>query len=143
MKLKIDPTNTQAIEAALAKINGTALQHTFNRYAEVAAVADQAEAMLDGLSLKKSSRRGAAIKAVSGASVPLSYSWARQGTRIVLERRATAWYLIDLAPAKLYQRGGRQELRLTLDQDAEAVTKLRSTYTVAGAKTDAKHASQE
>lgn len=142
MNLKIDPTNAHAIEAALEKINGTALQHTFNRYAEVAAVANQAEAMLDDLSLKKSSRRGAAIEAVSGASVPLSYSWARQGTRVVLERRANAWYLIDLARAKLYQRGGRQELRLTQDQDAEAVTKLRSTYTVAVATTNAEHASK-
>lgn len=128
--LKIDLKNEQAITAALADANGQSREHTFNTYKEIWDLAQQAERQLDELSLKKAARPGAALEAVSGEPVALSYNWARRATRVVIERRPSAWYLTELDAEAVWQCGGKSRLLLTQDQDAEAVSILRSGYSL-------------
>lgn len=135
--LKIDKKNEQAITVALADVNGQSREHTFNTFKEIGDLAQQAERQLDELSLKKAARPGAAMEAVSGKPVALSYSWARQATRVVIERRSSAWYLTELDAEAVWQRGGKSSLQLTQEQDAEAVSILRSGYSLRAAGPDA------
>ena len=139
--LKIDQQNKQAIADALAKTNGNAREHTFNHFHELQALAEQAENQLDALSLKKSLRHGASMEAISGKAVPLSYSWARQATRVVIERRSSAWYLIHVSTADVRQRGGWTDLQLTQQQDAEAVSKFRAAYSLKASRPQESQAS--
>lgn len=128
--LKIDKKNEQAITAALVDANGQSREHTFNTYTEIWDLAQQAERQLDELSLTKAARAGAAMEAVSGKPLALSYSWARRATRVVIERRPSAWYLTEIEVVAVWHRGGKSSLQLTQKQDTEAVSILRSGYSM-------------
>lgn len=141
--LKIDPKNKQAITDELAAANKNAREHTFNEHLESQALAEQAESRLDELSLQKSLRPGAVLEAVSGKSVASTYSWARQATRVVLERRSRAWFLIHVSAAEIQQWGGRIKLHLTREQDEAAVSNLRSTYSLITPRTEESQASAQ
>lgn len=127
--LKITASNAGAIEALLVAVNGKATAHTFTRYAEVAEVAEVAEARVMALLGAKSAMRGAQMVATSSGPVAALYKHWRKATKIIIERRASGWWLIEAREWSLgYRDGGVRAVRLTAMQDAVAILKLQSQY---------------
>lgn len=130
--IKITETNSVAITLALIAVNGKAWDHTFNIYEAIAIIAAEAEAQVVEIVGSQKAAVGAVLKAVSGQKVANSYKYIRIGTRVVIERRSTGWFLIDIVSETLYpNQGGARVLTLTPDQDAKAIEVLRSSYLVA------------
>ena len=129
--IKITPDNAQAIESALHDVNGRSTSHAYTKYAEIAAVADDAEKTLGELLFKKDFS-GAVWRETSGSVVANCYRGTRNGTAIAIERRSAAWFLVEIGQVPLFTNGGgRGHLTLTLLQDAAATAKLRARYSVA------------
>lgn len=128
--IKIHKDNATAIEAALAAVNGRATAHAYTSAAEIIAIASAAEQRMETLGISKKDRTGARAHAVSGDRVPNAYKYSRQGTRATIERKSATWHLTHVAQCTLYEDGGLAVLELTPAQDAAAVCKLRSSYTV-------------
>ena len=129
MKIKINDKNTAALQAALEKANGSATAHTFRSWNSLIECARQAEAKLDYLGLKKGSRAGAIATATSGGSVAHAYKYTRITSIAVLERGASAWFLVDLSTAESYRRtAGEVFVSLTAAQDTEVTAKFQAQY---------------
>lgn len=128
--IKITAENAAAIELVLHEANGRSTAHAYTTFGEIADVASGAEKALAGLMLKKDFS-GAVWRETSGGSVPNSYKGIRNGTAITIERRSAAWYLVSVSQVSLFKAGGGAgRLQLTTEQDAAAVAKLRSQYSV-------------
>ncbi len=127
--IRITEQNRAAIVAALANVNGKATAHTFTTYQQIEQIAAAAEKQLIGLVGSQKAAVGARFEATSGDKVANAYKYARIGTRVKLERRATGWFLIDAMEWMLYQNGGDRRLTLTAAQDARAVELFRAGYT--------------
>ena len=68
---------------------------------------------------------------MSGARVPNAYGYScRVATRIKIERKTDAWFLIEVSQTQIFQNGGSYSLYLTADQDKAAVSRLRGGYSV-------------
>lgn len=129
MKIKINETNREAITAALAAANGKATAHTFRSWYSLLECARLSEAKLDHLGLKKGSRPGAIATATSGGSVAHAYKYTRITSIAVLERGASAWFLVDLSIAESFRRtAGDTYISLTAAQDAEVTAKFHAKY---------------
>ena len=130
MKLKIDSTNSAAIDAALAAANGRASQHTAG-VGDITSAATQAEAELTRLGLPASRRTGAIVHYTSGGSVPSSYKYQRTVTRARLIRGSSHWFLTEVSTASVWpNHKSGNSLTLTADQDAHLVAELRASYSV-------------
>ena len=116
------------INDALAAVNGKAIEHTYSYVSQIAALAIDAEARLEALRLPKKYRQGAQLEAVSGSPVPSKYKFNRVGTRIVLERGATDWFLVSVKRDVIHATGGYNILRLTEKQDEAVVELVRQSY---------------
>lgn len=133
MNIKITQGNSGKIEAALSAVNGKAGAHTFTTFDEVKYIASLAENRVVALVGTKKHAKGATAVAVSGDAVSNSYNrkgYVRAATKVRLERRATGWFLTEAARVKIGQSGGVFGIRLTAEQDALAVAKLRQSYGV-------------
>jgi hypothetical protein len=131
--IKIVPENATAIETALQAVNGNAYTHTYVTYKDVESVALKGARRLDAMDLPKKARIGAAVTSTSGEEVARAYcrkGFSRVATRITVECRPTGWFLTNVEKAEIYQLAGGWSLRLTAEQDAEAVRRLRQRYTV-------------
>lgn len=116
--LKITEQNAAAITTALDAVNGKARAHAFTEYADVASQADQAEKAIRRHVLARDAT-GAAWVAISGESVNNTYArkaFDRVATRIVLERRASGWFLVDIGKTFIKQAGGGARLVITQAQ---------------------------
>ena len=131
--IKINAANAAAIVAALAAVNGKADAHTYTLASEVMYVANVAESALADIGIAKARRAGAVYGSTSGSRVASAYKYSRIGTRIEMTRRSTEWYLTEVCAATLFGQAGRDWLKITAAQDAEAVAHLRSSYAVAKA----------
>ena len=137
MKIKIptllDCSNKKAnldqISAALAAVNGTAVDHTYNA-SDIVSLAEGAEAFAIRLFSNKKQAVGARYRAESGSDVANAYKYSRISTVVTLERCATGWFLIGVSRGTIWGSGGSQQLILNETQDAFAVAKARSRYTV-------------
>jgi hypothetical protein len=129
MRIKIIAGNA-ALEAALTAANGKATTHTFTAL-EVLYLAKSAESRLAALGLAKRARKGAMLKALSGAALPGSYKYRAIRTHVTIERGASCWFLTGVF-AKDYAGQERpfRNLYLTPEQDCEAVTLFRKQYGV-------------
>lgn len=127
--IKITESNAVAIEFALKTANGYSESHAYTTYSEVASVAMTAENMLASLICKKDFP-GARYTSQSGSSVPNSYKGVRNGTEIVIERRSSAWYLVNVRQFPLFKNGGKDLMCLTPEQNEAAITKLQNRYVV-------------
>lgn len=125
-----DDKSDAAINAVLAAVNGKATAHTYTHASEIRQVVAEAEKQLHGLLGNNRLAPGATYKSASGDSVPKAYKYSRQGTEVILERRSTGWFLVDVRPSQLYERGGWTILELTPAQDEVAVARLRKQYQV-------------
>jgi hypothetical protein len=118
------------VEAALLAVNGKATAHTFTTYNALVDASQWAEKQLNTLGIPKGQRTGARLMALSGEAVPNAYKYSRQGTYILMERRAAGWYLTEVEASTIYKEGGFRRVALTQAQDTVAVQKFRSAYAI-------------
>jgi hypothetical protein len=126
---RITDKNRAAIFHILATVNGRATSHTFTTYHEIEQIAAAAETRVLDLVGSQKAAIGALFEATSGDKVANAYKYARIGTRVKLERRATGWFLVDATEWMLWANGGDRRLTLTAAQDARAVELFRAGYT--------------
>lgn len=130
--IKIDSKNRDAIEAALEEANSPATAHTYNRYIEVASLANAAENKLTALGIPMKDRKGATWVQTSGSAVSKSYTRLRYATGVELERRATGWFLTNVWRAHIYHEGGgRGRLTLTTPQAVLAHSHFAQQFSIA------------
>lgn len=105
MRILIISSNERDLAAALAKVNGGARKNTAT-VANVFAVAERAEMLLDIDELPKSRRLGA--EAVWHGSGPLAraYSYKMTRTKLTIRRGAKGWYLVGAERISLYPGEG-------------------------------------
>lgn len=131
--IKIDWINAQAIEAALAEVNGKSKEHTYNDYSDIAYLSDIAEHVLNNINIPKKDRSGASYVSISGDRVSSSYTKktrTRNATKVQIDRRPSGWYLVSVERAEVFQQGGGSTLILTKDQEAKAIEALKSKFIV-------------
>ena len=130
--IKIDLKNTDTIEAALAEVNGRATSFTVTHYYEVARVMRRAEKGLDAL--PKAARTGATATFIPAGPSANSYKYAAKSTRLSMARRATGWYLTEVAEAHVYPKTN-DSLRITISQGqaSEISRRAISAFTVLAA----------
>jgi hypothetical protein len=124
-------TDTAAITAALAEVNGKATAHTYTHAHQVAKIAEEAEAELEALGIPKKHRAGARYAAQSGSQLPKAYKHGAITTGVTLTRNSTGWTVASVSQITLYPGQSPQPiLILTAAQDAIAVANFRSKYSV-------------
>lgn len=129
--IKIDKANAAAIEERLASVNGKASRHTFTTYGEVWRQAEDAEKVLESLSISKAARSGARYVAQSGSNLPNAYKYAAKASVVTLERRSSAWWLVGVVTYDLHPKHTpTRYVHLTAEQDETAVAALRKRYVV-------------
>ena len=129
--IKITDSNKSAIEQLLREINGKLSAHVFSDYSEISNLATDAERKLARLLGLKKYYKGAKLSATSGSPMPNAYKYSRTATKITIERRSSAWYIVAAHREVIYPNdGGSENLILTTDQDSVAIAKLRSQYGV-------------
>jgi hypothetical protein len=128
--IKINAANAAAIQAALNKVNGRALSHTFTAD-EIVDVALSAEFKVIALLGSKKDAIGATVFSRSGDKLSNAYKWARQINTMRIERRSNGWWLVDLTNDTVNDKSAAY-LRLTLtpEQDAKAVARFKKSYGV-------------
>ena len=84
------------IEAALVYINGQAKAHTITTYAEVWAVADRAEVLLDSRGVSKKNRVGTTVAYDPSGPSAKAYKYGAISTTITLKRVADGWRLVGV-----------------------------------------------
>ena len=129
MKIAITAANAAKIEAALKVVNRGFVAHTFSTFDQIAREADNAERSLLAL-VNKGDAKGAYYVTISGDAVPNALRYARCGTKVVLDRGAKGWFLVELRATPVDKAGGPKWLVLTPAQDAKAIERLRQTYVV-------------
>lgn len=126
--IKINEENKMKIENALKAVNGRSEAHAYTQASEIEAIAERAENELTCLVYKKDAA-GAEYVSISGDAVSASYRGMRNGTKIVIQRRSTGWYLIDAEAVLLYaQGGGKNRLYLTERQNDAAIAYLHKNF---------------
>ena len=95
---------TAAIVAALANVNGRAEAHTISTYADVWAVADRAEVLLDRRGVSKKNRVGATIIHHPSGPSASAYKYGVVSTDITLKRVADGWRLVGVNRYKQWPR---------------------------------------
>ena len=131
--IKIEVKNEAAIVAALKLVNGKAAEHCYTSFMEIERIASWAEFNVVRLVGTKALAVGAKVTATSGDKVSSSYSKSpRAATRVVLERRATGWFLVVCVRTEVWQEGGAADrLTLTQSQADRAVCLLKRTFNTA------------
>ena len=106
--IRITMNNAAKIWAALDAANGKATSHTIRSAATVCDIAADAESRLSAL--PKAERKGATLTHTPAGPSASSYKYAAQTTRILIERRATGWFLISAARAEVYPRAPQRDV---------------------------------
>ncbi len=108
-----------AINAALDKVNGKAVAHTINTYAEVWAIADRAEQLLDARGVTKGRRAGTTVTYGPSGPSASSYKYAAISTTIHLKRVADGWRLVGVNRSSVWPKGS-ETFSLTVSAGAAA-----------------------
>jgi len=111
--IKITKDNHAAIEATLGAVNGRASSFAITGYWQVQKVADAAESRLE--TLPKAERVGAMAAHVPDGPAAKAYKYSAASTRLTLERRATGWFLTEIARTEVYP-GTSGYLQLSITQ---------------------------
>jgi len=106
--IKITADNAAKINAALDAANGKATSHTIRACSDVIAIAEAAESRLSAL--PKADRKGATLAHTPAGPSASAYKYAAQTTRILIERRATGWFLISADRAEVYPRAPQRDV---------------------------------
>ena len=132
--IPVTDDNQAAIEQALSAVNGRAHDHAYTEYSELAALAESAEKRALELLGAKKYIVGATWTETSGGAVNNTYAragFSRIGTRVVLQRKSSGWYLIDANRQEIRQQGGgKGRLTFTAAQAARALDLCRAQFSV-------------
>lgn len=101
---KITTDNAAAINAKLASVNGKATSFTVCSAAAVAALAAEAEAMLEERGVPKALRRGCTYTYTPAGPTASAYKYAAKSTHVRLERRSSDWYLASASSCDVWPR---------------------------------------
>ena len=85
--------NEAMLEEILKETNGRADTHTFAWGCQIADGANAMEKRLDDAEIPKKHRPGAKAVLDSAEVLPKAYKWPVKTNRVVLERRATGWFV--------------------------------------------------
>jgi hypothetical protein len=118
--MRINLTNNDKIREALASVNGTATAHTFTGASDLAPGLAMAELELKRLGLRKPSWTGARVRIHSQGPTASAYKYAAIGTRVILERGATGWFMVDAGRIDLRPAAANRAVRVWLElQDCQ------------------------
>jgi len=114
------------VESILATVNGRANAHTFSSSQEILHCLDTAEYRRKMLGLSKRDAVGMRVHFVSSFPVANRYQWDREATHVVLQARASGWFLetvdsLSIGPAQ----GGTVAPWLTPTQAALVLGRFR------------------
>jgi hypothetical protein len=105
------------VEEALRIVNGNAQAHTITTFERVWEIAERAERHLDALDIRKNLRTGAVASYIPAGPAAAAYRYPVIATKIVMERTASAWFLVDVVREKAYPK---QSSRFSLSVSDEA-----------------------
>ena len=130
--MKINTKNPAKVQSALSAVNGTARAHTYTLATEILGLAVLADRTRTRLHLTKKDALGMRCEYTSGDAVATAYKYGRIVTRVTLEYCRTGWFLVACArdDYRGTTGGDHESVILTTSNDAAAVAKLRSQYTV-------------
>jgi hypothetical protein len=132
MRLKIERKNSDAIEAALAAVNGKATTFTITSYVDVADYAEQAEKKLEKSLLPKAERIGAKVFVTPDGPAAKAYKYSTKSTSLNIERGSTGWFLVGVASITVYPKEtGRLKITITQAQRDTIQAKAVADYVVA------------
>lgn len=129
--IKIIRKNEESIDKALAKVNDQARAHTYGSMWDLTRLVKNAERQLSDYGIPKKIWKGVSIRSTSGDKVPNAYDrkgHTRIATHVIIDRKATGWFLVNVQKTTVWQEGGGTGLHLTAEQDETAVKNLRSKY---------------
>lgn len=127
--IKITRENSAALEAALTAVNGTATKHTFGGWHQLSAAVDSAETEALGLLGAKNYLPGMEVHATSGGQTTAAYKYSRIVTHVVLQRRASGWFLVSAHTGSLGpSQSGSARLSLTVEQAGLAMTRFAARF---------------
>jgi hypothetical protein len=129
-------TETAAVEAALASVNGRAASFTITTAAEVRAVAREAEETLAN-ALTSAARTGARVRYTPAGPSAKSYKNAAVSTTIDLERRTAGWVLVAVRRSDVFPRSpSRLTIQLSPEQHMAAAIRAIADVRHAFDRTD-------
>lgn len=102
--IKIHKDNADKIEAALKEVNRRAHSFAVTSYGSVWDFADDAETKLAVSQLPKKDRPGAIARCHPAGPSANAYKYGAKSTIVVMERRATGWFLTDVCETTVWPR---------------------------------------
>jgi hypothetical protein len=127
--VKISAKNASKIEAILADANGKSTAHTYATADKIIQLATLAENKVVDLLGSQKAAVGTVVFSKSGYPVANAYGNSRIGTVVTLKRHSTGWFLTNADRCVLFKEGGYEiKLRLTAEQDTQAIEVLRRQY---------------
>jgi hypothetical protein len=115
--LKITQKNAKSIEDALKAVNGRSEVHCYTAYEEISELVDEVTSRMQSIGLPKSLYKGAVYSSKSGGKAPNCYKGiSRNATGVVIERKATGWFLKEVYQVAIFKNGGGSRLSLTAEQ---------------------------
>lgn len=129
--IKIVEKNREAIEAALAAVNGKACAFTITEFGQVQHIANNAETKLAYSGIAKARRRGAVAEFKPAGPVAKSYRFSSISTLIAIERRPSGWFLVGAKTAHVWPREATwMHIRITPEQRDEITRHALTGYVV-------------
>lgn len=123
--------NKLLVITALDRVNVKCCAHTFDYY-DIYNLAIDAERQALALLGSVKAIVGVKISARSGKKLPNAYKYPRRVNTLTLERRASGWWLVELANVESWdKRATELKLTLTAAQDNVAIDRLRKGYAIA------------
>lgn len=99
--MKINVTNTEKLDAELARINGRATSHTAKPRI-IRGQAESAERELQSKGLAKKDLPGVSAVFCSSPKMPSAYKNTRLVNFITIERFATGWFVTKITKSEVY-----------------------------------------
>ncbi|MEH2480186.1 hypothetical protein V1282_003543 [Nitrobacteraceae bacterium AZCC 2146] len=118
-------TDIPAMKEYIDKIRGTATSWTYSA-ADVARIAEEAEARLSKLSLAPTHRRGAMATARSSGPSAGAYKYKVNGSKVRLCRTKDGWRLASYGRCYVYPRDAEKiDIQISPDQAEKSVETMR------------------
>ena len=131
MKIKIEQKNADAIESALAAVNGKAESFAITSFRVVLHYAEKAETQLEHSRLPKAERTGVKVNITPEGPAAKSYGYRVKSTEVSIERGSTGWFLVNVATAIVYpKQAHRFQIKISEAQRNTIAAKAIADYTV-------------
>jgi hypothetical protein len=114
--IKLVYANAELIAQKLAEVNGKATEHVFTNYWSIVDPLKEAEDLLVASLLPKSAWKGVQLVVSSGKKMPNAYTYKRKATKVLIERKASGWFILEISETSVFQDGGRTDVFLSKAQ---------------------------